>query len=127
MTLFHLLLVAVGGGLGSVCRHAVSLAAGRLFGPAFPWGTLAVNVAGSLAMGLFVGALASRFGGSEALRLAVATGFLGGFTTLSSFSLDAVALWERGDGLLAATYVAASILLSLAGLVAGLAVVRTLT
>lgn len=127
MTLFHFLLVAVGGGLGSVCRYAVSLAAGRLFGPAFPWGTLAVNVAGSLAMGLFVGALASRFGGSEALRLAVATGFLGGFTTLSSFSLDAVALWERGDGLLAAAYVAASILLSLAGLVAGLAVVRTLT
>ncbi|WP_181707423.1 fluoride efflux transporter CrcB [Chthonobacter rhizosphaerae] len=127
MSLFHLLVVAVGGAAGSVCRYAVTLAAARVLGPGFPWGTLVVNVVGSAAMGLLVGVLAARSdGGSQAVRLLIATGFLGGFTTLSSFSLDAVMLYERGEGGAALIYVAASILLSLGGLVAGLALVRTL-
>ncbi|WP_181701911.1 fluoride efflux transporter CrcB [Chthonobacter albigriseus] len=127
MSPLHLLLVALGGAAGSVCRHLVNMAALRLAGPDFPWGTFAVNVAGSFLMGVFIELLALKLDGSQALRLFVATGFLGGFTTLSSFSLDAVTLWERGAILAAGAYVAGSILLSLAGLVAGLAIVRTLS
>jgi CrcB protein len=127
MSLQNLLLVAVGGAIGSVCRYLVAVGAMRLFGPDFPWGTLAVNVAGSLLMGMFVEMLALRFDGSQALRLFVAVGFLGGFTTLSSFSLDAYVLWERGAVAAAAGYVAASLVLSLAGLVAGLSIVRILS
>ena len=79
--MIHLLFVALGGALGAVLRHASNLAALRLFGPGFPAGTLFVNVAGSLAMGLFIGWLAKRAGGStNEMRLLVATGFLGGFT-----------------------------------------------
>jgi len=121
-----ILLVAVGGALGSIARYVVSVMAGRMFGIGFPWGTLAVNVAGSFAMGVFVGLLALKFDGSTALRLFVAVGVLGGFTTFSSFSLDTVVLWERGAVLSAAGYVAASLVVSLGALAAGLALVRTL-
>lgn len=121
-----LLVVAVGGALGSIARYLVSVAAGRLFGPDFPWGTLTVNVVGSFAMGVFVGLLALRLDGSTALRLFVAVGMLGGFTTFSSFSLDAVVLWERGAVFAAAGYVVASLVVSLGALAAGLALVRTL-
>ena len=127
MSFSHILLVALGGAIGSVCRHLVGVASLRLFGPGFPWGTMAVNVAGSFLMGAFIALLALRFGGSQQLRLFVAVGFLGGFTTLSSFSLDAYSLWERGATFHAAAYVAGSVVLSLAGLVAGLSIARTLT
>ena len=127
MSFSHILLVALGGAIGSVCRHLVGVASLRLFGPGFPWGTMAVNVAGSFLMGAFIALLALRFGGSQQLRLFVAVGFLGGFTTLSSFSLDAYSLWERGATFHAAAYVAGSVILSLAGLVAGLSIARTLT
>jgi fluoride exporter len=127
MSFSHVLLVAAGGALGSVCRHLVGTASLRLFGPGFPWGTMTVNVAGSFLMGVFIALLALRFGGSQQLRLFVAVGFLGGFTTLSSFSLDAYSLWERGATAHAAAYVAGSVVLSLAGLVAGLSIVRTLS
>jgi CrcB protein len=121
------LLVAAGGAFGAGCRHAVNLGATRLFGPAFPWGTFAVNVAGSLAMGLLIGLLARN--GSEsgaALRLFLATGVLGGFTTFSAFSLDAVTLWERGAAGQAAAYAVGSVVLSILALAAGLAAVRGL-
>ena len=123
----HLRLGAAGGAVGSVCRHLVGLAALRVFGPGFPWGTMIVNVAGSFAMGVFIEMLARRLDASAEVRLLVATGFLGGFTTLSTFSLDAVTLWERGALLPAAAYGAGSIFLSIAGLMAGLAIVRTVT
>jgi CrcB protein len=120
-----LVLVFVGGGLGAAMRHLFNLGAARLFGVSFPWGTLGVNVAGSLAMGLLAAWLAARTEGSgEHLRLFLATGILGGFTTFSAFSLDAVALWERGAAGQALTYVAASVLVSIAALVAGLAIGR---
>ncbi|HUG62396.1 MAG TPA: fluoride efflux transporter CrcB [Methylomirabilota bacterium] len=122
----HILSVAAGGALGSVCRHLISVAALKLLGGSFPWGTLAVNATGSFAMGAFIAYL-TRFGGDVALRLAVATGFLGGFTTYSTFSLEVVVLYERGQPALAAAYIAASILLSLAGIAAGLSLVRTIT
>ena len=94
--MFHLILVAVGGAIGASLRHLVNLGSLRLVGTNYPWGTMAINVAGSLAMGVFIELLARRFNASNELRLFVATGILGGFTTFSAFSLDFAVLWERG-------------------------------
>jgi CrcB protein len=101
------------------------VAALRLMGPGFPWGTLVVNVIGSFLMGAIVIILAELSANRFAPLLM--TGLLGGFTTFSAFSLDAVTLWQRGETMQAATYVAASVVLSLAALMAGLFVARTLT
>lgn len=116
------LLVFLGGGLGAAARHGVNRAALHLLGAGFPWATLAVNIAGSFAMGL----LAGRFVAAAGLewRLFLVTGLLGGFTTFSAFSLDAVTLWQRGEPLHAAAYVLASVLLSLLALLAGMALAR---
>jgi CrcB protein len=119
-------LVFVGGGLGSMLRHAVNVGAARLFGFGFPFGTFIVNVTGSLVMGLIAGWFALRGDASQSWRLFLTTGILGGYTTFSSFSLDAALLYERGAVGLAALYVAASVVLSIAGLFAGLWIVRTL-
>jgi len=117
--------VFVGGGIGAALRHLVNLGAARLFGVAFPWGTLAVNIAGSLIMGLLAAWFATRYAGPDHhLRLFLATGILGGFTTFSAFSLDTVVLWERGAHAAAAGYVGASVVLSIGALVAGLALGR---
>ena len=120
-TLFQ---VALGGALGASGRYLTGVATMRLMGPGFPWGTLAVNVIGSFVMGVIVVVL----GHLSANRLApfLMTGLLGGFTTFSAFSLDALTLWERGQQGLAAAYVAASVLLSLAAIVAGLIFARSL-
>jgi CrcB protein len=120
------LLVFVGGGLGAALRHGVNLAAARILGNAFPWGTITVNVAGSFAMGLLAAWFAFRAGSewTQGARLFLATGVLGGFTTFSAFSLDVVLLWERGAAALTAAYVLASVVLSVAALFAGLWVVR---
>jgi CrcB protein len=98
-----LLLVAAGGAIGSVLRYALSLAGLALFGTAFPWGTLAVNIIGSAA----IGALAGQ-GIDGHLRALLVPGVLGGFTTFSAFSLEASFLWERSP-LLAAAYVVLSV------------------
>ena len=125
--MYHLLLVAVGGAVGASLRHLGNLAALRLLGPGFPWGTMAINIAGSLAMGIFIEVLARRFGGaSNELRLFVATGILGGFTTFSAFSLDAAAMWERGAFAEMALYAGGSVILAVAGLFAGMAAMRLL-
>lgn len=120
----HLALVFVGAGLGGVCRFLVSIAALRFAGAHWPWGTLAVNVVGSLAMGLLAHFISVRLGGAPEWKLFLLTGLLGGFTTFSAFSLDAFVLWERGLPLAAAGYVVASVGLSLAALVAGFALAR---
>lgn len=119
-----LLTVAVGGAIGSSLRYLVNVSAMRLFGPAFPWATLTVNVMGSFLMGALVVWFANR----DLMRLApfLMTGVLGGFTTFSAFSLDTVTLWQRGEATTAMIYVAASIILSLAALLAGMATVRGL-
>lgn len=126
MTAF--LLVFLGGGAGAACRHGVNLSAARLLGIEFPWGTLIVNVVGSFAMGLLAAWFAFRAGpgATQHLRLLLTTGFLGGFTTFSAFSLDVALLWERGAVASMAGYVVASVLLSVGGLFAGLGVVRAL-
>jgi fluoride exporter len=123
------ILVFLGAGIGGALRHAVNVASERLFGTGFPWGTLTVNVAGGFAMGLLAGWLALRAGEgwTQSVRLFFAVGILGGFTTFSAFSLDAVLLWERAQAGAAISYVLASVVLSIAGLLAGLFVVRVLT
>ena len=118
-----ILVVAAGGGIGAALRHLAGLVALRTLGPSFPYGTMIVNVVGSLLMGLVIEWFVRRGGGTQ-LRLLLATGLLGGFTTFSSFSLDAVALWQRGEGVLATGYVVGSVALGLAGLVAGLVIGR---
>ncbi len=123
------LLVFLGAGLGGAGRHGVNVAAFRLLGPnAFPYGTLAINVAGSFLMGVVVGLFAARSaGGGQDLRLFLTTGVLGGFTTFSAFSLDAISLWQRGEPAAAAAYVGASVLASLAALALALLLVRAAT
>jgi CrcB protein len=119
----NLLLVMLGGALGAGARHLAGLGALRWLGPGFPWGTLFVNLAGGLAIGLLAGWLA-RTGGSEATRLFFAVGVLGGFTTFSAFSLETFLVVERGQFGLAALYVAASVIGSVALLFVGLATMR---
>jgi fluoride exporter len=115
----------LGGGLGAGGRHLVSMATLRYFGPGFPIGTLTVNVVGSLIMGLFIGWLVKHEAAHlQSLRYFLATGFLGGFTTFSAFSLDTSVLWERGDTHLALTYVLASVFLSIGAVFAGLMIMR---
>ena len=121
------LLVFVGGGLGASLRHAVNMISARGLGTAFPWGTFIINISGSLVMGLIAGYLAFKGGASQPWRLFLMTGILGGYTTFSAFSLDAALLYERGEIGSALFYVLGSVVLSIAGLFAGLALVRHLT
>lgn len=118
--MIHFLLVMIGGGIGAGLRHLANLGVLRAFGPGFPVGTMLINIAGSLAMGLFIELLMRRFGSSNELRLFIATGILGGFTTFSAFSLDFATLWQRGDTLPALGYAAGSVILSIFALFAGL-------
>jgi CrcB protein len=123
-----MLLVFLGAGLGGCLRHVVNTGVGRLLGAHFPWGIFVINVTGSLAMGLVAGWLAfkTQVGWSQPVRLFMATGVLGGYTTFSSFSLDAVLLWERGEWIPALGYVLGSVVISILALAAGLAIVRNL-
>lgn len=121
------LLIFLGGGTGSVFRFYVMGWVAQRAGLAFPYGTLTVNILGSVAMGLFIGWLA-RYAPPNAhdLRTLIAVGFLGGFTTFSAFSLDTVSLIERGQWGAAALYIALSIILCVGGLFAGLLLTRGL-
>jgi CrcB protein len=118
------LLVFVGGGIGSTLRHIVNVVCPRFLGTNFPYHTFIINISGSTIMGLIAGYLAFRGEASQSWRLFLMTGILGGYTTFSAFSLDAALLYERGEIVLAALYVAGSVVLSIAGLFAGLALVR---
>ena len=120
----HLFLVFVGGGLGAVCRYLSTTSIGAVFGSSFPFGTLFVNTLGSLLMGFIMGILlliAERTGAllSEPMRLLLTVGFLGGFTTFSSFSLETVTLLHGGSVVLAVLNVLANVVLSLAMAAAG--------
>jgi fluoride exporter len=122
--MLNILLVALGGAIGAATRHLVNIGSLRLVGPSFPWGTMAINIVGSLIMGLFVGWLARRSGTPDGLRLFIATGILGGFTTFSAFSLDFAVLWERGAALQAFSYALASVAGSILALFVGLWLAR---
>jgi len=117
--------VFVGAGVGGMVRHFMNIWVARLAGTHFPMHTLVINVTGLLLMGMVAGWFALKGGAAGHLRLFLATGVLGGYTTFSAFSLDAVLLWERHDYLLAAYYVGGSVVLSLLGLIAGLWIMRT--
>ena len=121
--MLHLLTVMLGGAIGAGLRHLVGQLMLARLGPGFPWWTLTVNLAGGLAIGLLAGWFV-RSGGSEALRLFLAVGILGGFTTFSAFSLETYLMIERGELGLAAVYITASVAGSVALLVAGLHVMR---
>jgi CrcB protein len=119
-------LVFIGGGLGATLRHFVNVVSPRILGTAFPYHTFIINITGSIVMGLIAGYLAFKGDASQAWRLFLMTGILGGYTTFSAFSLDAVLLYERGAIWLALFYVLGSVVFSIFGLFAGLALVRHL-
>jgi CrcB protein len=119
-----LLLATIGGALGSGLRYLVNVAAAQWLAPGFPWATFIVNVLGSFLMGAVVAASIPYFGGSPAMRTFLATGILGGFTTFSAFTLDAVELFEREQFGALGFYLLGSILLSILALLVGVGVVR---
>lgn len=118
------LIVFLGAGIGGALRHGVNVASARFFGSGFPAATMIVNIAGSLAMGLFAGWFLLRPGYSQEARLFLTTGLLGGFTTFSAFSLDAATLIQRHAFWPAFAYVAGSVVASIAALFIGLALTR---
>jgi CrcB protein len=118
------LIVFIGGGLGAALRHGVNLAMARLLGSTFPYATLFENVTGSIVMGMLAGYFAFYGSFPQHWRLFLTTGILGGYTTFSTFSLDAALLYERGALGLSALYVILSVLLSIGGLFAGLWIMR---
>ena len=126
-----LLLVMIGGSLGAGLRYGFGLAASKIFGFGFPWGTMLCNLTGSLLMGALVGAAAIGLIGdskeAEQIRLLIGVGVLGGFTTFSSFSLEAISLWQRGETIQFAVYIFLSVALGLTGFVIGEKLLRGLT
>lgn len=120
-----LLYVAIGGAIGSVARYLMMSFIGHYTGTEFPYGTLLVNISGSLLMGILIGWLARTLPANQQdIRLFVAVGILGGYTTFSSFSLDAITLLEEGKWGAMSSYIMASVACSLAGLYAGLRLMR---
>ena len=117
--------VFLGAGVGGTMRHAMNIWIARLAGTHFPLHTLAINVTGSLVMGMVTAWFAMKGGATGHLRLFLATGVLGGYTTFSAFSLDAVLLWERHEHLMAALYVGGSVVGAIAGLALALWIMRT--
>ena len=115
------LLVGAGGAIGAILRYFIA----TLTAATFPYATMIINITGSLAMGLLIGILARTLPPmQEEIRLFVAVGILGGYTTFSAFSLDAVTLWQRGDLTGAGLYVAISVVVSILALFAGLTLTR---
>ena len=121
-----ILWVAAGGALGSAARYLVNVGAGRLLGSEFPWSTFIVNVLGCFLMGLLIGLMALRLNVGNEMRAFLTTGILGGFTTFSAFSLDFAVLVERKAYAAAGFYAAGSVVLSLAAVFLGLALVRAM-
>ncbi|MCD6073729.1 MAG: camphor resistance protein CrcB [Rhodospirillales bacterium] len=121
-----ILAVAAGGSLGSVARYLVAIGFGKLLGPKFPWGTLVINVTGSLLIGLFIGLFAVRWSLPQAVRIFLVVGICGGYTTFSTFSLDSFYLIERGEVAAAAAYMISSVVLSVGAVIAGIQIVRML-
>ncbi len=118
--------VALGGAIGASLRYGVGRWALKAFGPGFPWGTFIANVSGGFLMGLLTGWLTFRVSGGEPLRLFLAVGVLGGFTTFSGFSLETLSLIETKAYSAAGLYIFGSVILALAAVFAGLLIARKL-
>lgn len=119
-------LVMAGGAIGAACRYQLGRLMTHIMGPGYPWGTLVANVLGGFAMGLLVGILARFIDGGEQIRLFVAVGILGGFTTFSSFSLEVVLMLQRGQLATGIGYVTASVVGAVGFMALGLFAVRTI-
>lgn len=111
--------IAAGGAFGAVARHGLNSGIMALVKAPFPWGIMTANVLGSFAMGVLIAVFASVWNPPQEIKAFLTVGFLGAFTTFSTFSLDAMTLWSRGDILGAAAYVLGSVVLSLAGIALG--------
>ena len=123
--MLNLALVALGGAFGSVCRYLLNIGATKALGFGFPYGTLSANAVGGFLMGVLVGVLALRGGADqEKWRLLLGVGVLGGFTTFSSFSLEAGLMIERRQLELAALYILTSLAAAIGGLFLGLLLMR---
>jgi CrcB protein len=122
----HILLVGAGGALGSVLRYLIGLWMLQRAGPAFPWGTLFVNVTGSFLIGFLAEFIMHKMGASPEMRVFLVTGVLGGYTTFSAFSLDAIALLEHGQTMSGLAYIVASVGLSILAVFAGLVLMRAM-
>jgi len=120
------LIVFLGGGFGAALRHGINMIAARLIGTNFPYGTMFINVTGSLVMGLIAEYFALKSGLNRSWLLFLTTGILGGYTTFSTYSLEAALLFERGQLANAAIYILGSVVLGVGSLFAGLAIVRML-
>lgn len=119
----NVIYIALGGAIGAVGRYAVVSAIGAL-GHGFPFGTLVVNIVGSAILGTFLEVSALAWSPSPEIRAMVVVGMLGAFTTFSTFSLDAVTLMTRGETFVALSYIALSVVLSIAAFWAGLSITR---
>jgi len=120
----NLLLVFIGGGFGSVVRYGMMKGIGRVMGSEFPWHTLGVNLLGALIIGALTEFMALRVSALEPMRLLWVTGFLGGFTTFSAFSLEGALMWQKGDYAVLAAYVGASVIGTIAAVLCGGALAR---
>ena len=116
--------VGLGGAFGSMARYAVGVLVGRWLGAGFPWATLLINVGGSFLIGALAESFALRWDTSQLMRAFLIVGVCGGYTTFSTFSLDIVTLVNRGANVAAMLYAVGSVVLALAGLYAGLQVMR---
>ncbi len=125
--ILNYLIVGCGGAIGSILRYGIGILSVRLWGLNFPWGTMAVNVIGALLIGIFAGLVSSFQNWAETTRLFLMVGILGGFTTFSTFSLDAVMLIEREQYLYFILYTAGSVILSIAVTIIGLFLTRVVT
>jgi CrcB protein len=122
-----LLLVFVGGGAGSVARYGMmNLISRHTGGGVFPWHTLGVNITGAFIIGILMEVLALRLSMPQPSRFLLVTGFLGGFTTFSAFSLESALLLEKGDYLNMSAYIAASVIGTIAAVFLGSALVKTI-
>lgn len=121
------LMVALGGAIGSICRWTIGLVSNRALGDHFPWGTVFANLIGCFIIGIAFEIITNRMGDSPHVRALVITGFLGGFTTFSSFSLESMNLLQRGEPVLAILNIAASVTVSLAFVFLGFHLAKVLT
>jgi CrcB protein len=124
--MYAIISIAAGGALGALMRHAVNTGMAHWLGMNFPWGTLVVNVLGSFAMGILISVFAHFWQPPQEIKLLLITGFLGAFTTFSTFSLDFSVLYEGGRLEDAFIYMAASVIVSIAALFFGLHLVRVM-